>query len=90
MDIGTLAPAAPSFDATARPRLVPLAPGTLVATEHPLLRAIHAWVREYLCRPHPELGRSGAMCPFVPEALQKGPLFGTMQAHVDRPTWTRS
>jgi hypothetical protein len=27
-----------------------------------------AWMRRYLGRPHPELGRSGPVCPFVPGA----------------------
>jgi len=85
MDIGTLAPAAPLIDAISLPRLVTLAPEALVAAEDDAIRAIDAWVRDYLCRPHPELGRSGAMCPFVPKALQKGLLFGTVHAHVDRP-----
>lgn len=27
------------------------------------------WVRAFLARPHPELGRKGAVCPFVPVSL---------------------
>ncbi|MEU7863709.1 DUF6875 domain-containing protein [Nonomuraea sp. NPDC049141] len=30
------------------------------------------WVREYLCRPHPELGRSGPVCPYARRALDRG------------------
>lgn len=29
------------------------------------------WVHKYLCKPHPELGRPGPVCPFVPAALEK-------------------
>lgn len=31
---------------------------------------IQTWVREFLAKPHPDLGRPGAVCPFVPRALQ--------------------
>ncbi|GAB2966772.1 DUF6875 domain-containing protein [Saccharothrix stipae] len=27
------------------------------------------WVRDYLCRPHPQLGRPGPVCPYVPAAV---------------------
>jgi heptaprenyl diphosphate synthase len=30
---------------------------------------ISDWLRSYVARPHPELGRSGAVCPFVAQAL---------------------
>ncbi len=46
---------------------------------------IARWAREYLCTPHPELGRSGPMCPFVPMALQKRMMFAAVyqQAELD-------
>src|SRR5262249_20977703 len=28
------------------------------------------WCREYLAKPHPDLGRSGPVCPFVPYSLR--------------------
>lgn len=28
------------------------------------------WLKEYVCRPHPELGRDGAVCPFVEPAAR--------------------
>ncbi|MEU4768103.1 DUF6875 domain-containing protein [Actinosynnema sp. NPDC023794] len=31
--------------------------------------AVDRWVRNYLCRTHPRLGRSGPVCPYVPHAL---------------------
>jgi heptaprenyl diphosphate synthase len=30
------------------------------------------WFADYLCRPHPLLGRDGAVCPFVAPALKAG------------------
>lgn len=33
------------------------------------LQALTIWLREYISRPHPELGRKGPICPFVPVAL---------------------
>ena len=29
-----------------------------------------AWVRSFLARPHPDLGRAGPVCPFTPMALE--------------------
>ncbi|XGV97451.1 MAG: DUF6875 domain-containing protein [Leptolyngbya sp. BL-A-14] len=34
------------------------------------LTEITEWVKNFLGRPHPNLGRSGPVCPFVPRALQ--------------------
>ena len=34
------------------------------------LAGIVRWVREYLVRPHPQLGRRGAVCPFVPASIE--------------------
>jgi prolyl-tRNA editing enzyme YbaK/EbsC (Cys-tRNA(Pro) deacylase) len=36
------------------------------------LRQVVAWAEEYLCKPHPELGREGPVCPFVQMAMRKG------------------
>lgn len=36
---------------------------------HAPLPVTVAWVRDFLARPHPELGRSGPVCPFTPLAL---------------------
>jgi Cys-tRNA(Pro) deacylase len=42
------------------------------------LRQIVAWAEEYLCRPHPELGREGPVCPFVQVAMKKGLFYLTV------------
>jgi hypothetical protein len=36
-----------------------------------VLREAAAWVRNYLARPHPALGRTGTVCPFAKPALVK-------------------
>ncbi|MEO7936385.1 MAG: YbaK/EbsC family protein [Dokdonella sp.] len=59
----------------AMPSLLPLSAVCDGNTGHPAIATIASWAREYLCRPHAELGRSGPMCPFVPGALQKRLLF---------------
>lgn len=49
---------------------------------HPLLdgvldelRGVVRWAREYLCRPHPELGRRGPVCPYAQASLDRGMFF---------------
>ena len=34
------------------------------------LRRVVDWIRGFLARPHPQLGRHGSVCPFVPAALE--------------------
>lgn len=34
------------------------------------LKEINEWVKAFLARPHRDLGRSGPVCPFVPQALK--------------------
>lgn len=41
------------------------------------LRQIVRWMHEYLCQPHPDLGRSGPVCPFMPIALRRNTLYLT-------------
>lgn len=55
----------------ARQVLAGLLPAELVAYERPL-RVIVDWAGEYLCRPHPELGRRGHVCPYTRSALTAG------------------
>ncbi|MFE0589825.1 DUF6875 domain-containing protein [Micromonospora echinospora] len=49
---------------------------------HPLLdgavdqlRAVVAWAREYLCEPHPELGRKGPVCPYAQGSLDRDTFY---------------
>ena len=34
-----------------------------------------AWLKGVIAKPHPQLGRSGSVCPFVPRAMQLSVLF---------------
>ncbi|MEB3357026.1 MAG: hypothetical protein VKK04_09885 [Synechococcales bacterium] len=42
---------------------------------HPCLYETEKWVRDFLGNPHPELGRPGPVCPFVPRALQQNTVY---------------
>ncbi|MEB3232526.1 MAG: hypothetical protein VKJ64_16065 [Leptolyngbyaceae bacterium] len=45
------------------------------SSHHPCLNEIEQWVHNFLGQPHPELGRSGAVCPFVPRALRSNTVY---------------
>ncbi|HZR08110.1 MAG TPA: hypothetical protein VFA79_05975 [Myxococcales bacterium] len=47
------------------------------------LDAVHAWIRDYLGRPHPDLGRKGPVCPFAAAALQDDALWVAFDEAVD-------
>ncbi len=47
----------------------------------PYLIQISDWIRNFLAKPHPDLGRSGKVCPFVPHSLKSD----TIQLAVIRP-----
>lgn len=36
------------------------------------LRLVDDWLTGYISRPHPELGRRGPVCPYVPQARREG------------------
>ncbi|HEY0016160.1 MAG TPA: hypothetical protein VGC13_07560 [Longimicrobium sp.] len=42
------------------------------------LTTIVNWATDYLCRPHPELGRTGAVCPFTQPSLRRNLFFLTV------------
>jgi hypothetical protein len=39
------------------------------------LQAVADWIKTYVVRPHEDLGRAGAVCPFVPGALERKTLW---------------
>lgn len=39
------------------------------------LRTVVTWAREYLCRPHPDLGRKGPVCPYAQSSLDRGQFY---------------
>ena len=42
------------------------------------MQAVVAWAWSYLCRPHAELGRRGAVCPYARSALTAGAVYLTV------------
>ncbi len=49
-------------------------PEVVRPAEEPL-RAIVEWAYRYLCRPHPDLGRKGDVCPFTESALARNTFY---------------
>jgi hypothetical protein len=56
----------------------PLGPERLAQAEEVL-----AWVREYLTKEHPQLGRSGPVCPYAQRSLAEGQLRVAFHPEVD-------
>jgi len=61
--------------------------------DHPLLdgvldtlRTVSTWARTYLCRPHPDLGRRGPVCPYAQASLDRGMFFLAVQRGVPAST----
>ncbi|MBA2892922.1 DUF6875 domain-containing protein [Nonomuraea soli] len=52
--------------------------GTLEELAEPYRDAaarVAAWAREFLCRPHPELGRRGPVCPYAQGSIDRGRFY---------------
>lgn len=47
------------------------------------LRAIVHWAMDYLCNPHPELGRRGAVCPFTSPSIRRNLFYLTVMPGAD-------
>lgn len=47
------------------------------------LETVHAWIRDYLGRPHPDLGRKGPVCPYAGPSLQDDGLWVTFDDEAD-------
>ena len=41
------------------------------------------WVDEYVSQPHPEIGREGPVCPFVPRLVESGDLYVEIDNSLD-------
>jgi len=52
-----------------RPRLLRVSEVERECASTSSLRCVLEWVRVFLARPNPQLGRKGTVCPFVPTAL---------------------
>ncbi|QOG23113.1 DUF6875 domain-containing protein [Bradyrhizobium sp. SEMIA] len=48
---------------------------TLAKSELTALRAVAHWIREFVAKPHKDLGRAGPVCPFVPAARERRTLW---------------
>jgi hypothetical protein len=42
------------------------------------LRQIASWAESYLSNPHPDLGRTGPVCPYTPHSLKTGKFYLTV------------
>jgi hypothetical protein len=42
-----------------------------ISRDLPVIERVAAWVDDFLVKPHPDLGRTGSVCPFMPRALAK-------------------
>src|SRR5215467_2188098 len=54
----------------------PLPP--VVCDNFEALTKVVKWAREYLCNPHPQLGRKGNICPYVQMSMEKQLFFLTV------------
>jgi hypothetical protein len=70
----------PRFD---RPRLMRMSEVEGAQDPDSSLTCIARWVREFLARPHPQLGRKGSVCPFVPLSLEMDSIWLAEVAQAD-------
>lgn len=45
--------------------------GNEPGSDQAIVQQVFAWAQAYLCQPHPELGRSGPVCPFTRPSIRK-------------------
>lgn len=68
-------------------RVSDIDPVTLVTpSEVDYLQEVLRWAGEYLSQPHDQLGRPGAVCPFVPPAIAADSFYVAMHNDVDDKT----
>jgi hypothetical protein len=48
------------------------------------LRGVADWISTFVARPHPDLGRAGPVCPFVPGAFERETLWLAPERIADR------
>ena len=58
--------------------------GTLAQNDVDALRAVASWIKTFVARPHPDLGRPGPVCPFVPGSLERETLWLAPERIADR------
>jgi hypothetical protein len=57
----------------------PILSARTITDAHTLLN----WIQSYICQPHPQLGRKGAICPFAEPAIDKNMLDMVFHYDVD-------
>jgi uncharacterized protein DUF6875 len=58
--------------------------GELAESDLAALRAVAGWIRDFVVRPHKDLGRPGPVCPFVPGSLERRTLHLAPERVADR------
>jgi hypothetical protein len=56
----------------------------LAQSDRKALHAVADWIKTFVVRPHKDLGRTGPVCPFVPEALERQTLWLAPEHIADR------
>ncbi|MBA4866305.1 hypothetical protein H1V43_34310 [Streptomyces sp. PSKA54] len=58
--------------------------GQLADSDLEALRAVADWTKTFVVKPHKDLGRAGAVCPFVPGSLERKVLWLAPEQIADR------
>ena len=56
----------------------------LARSDRDALHAVASWVKDFVIRPHVDLGRAGPVCPFVPRSLELETLWLAPEQVADR------
>jgi hypothetical protein len=56
----------------------------LAETDLEALQAVAAWIKNFVLKPHKDLGRAGTVCPFVPGSLERKVLWLAPERIADR------
>src|SRR5215471_4060996 len=48
------------------------------------LQAVADWIKNFVVKPHKDLGRAGSVCPFVPGSLERKTLWLAPERIADR------
>ena len=57
---------------------------TLARSDVDALRTVADWIKNFVVRPHEDLGRAGPVCPFVPRSLELDTLWLAPEQVADR------
>ena len=54
---------------------LPRRTGRLSKEDLQAVKTIADWTRDFVAQPHPQVGRAGSVCPFVPPAIESDTLW---------------